>query len=103
MENIKLKYEFEFIHYFENNRFSDFSKKWQKHLKRMFPNISDDTVVHCSKHENYFAKGDIDIRIKGSKKIISLKNGKIPCMHKESFSSLYKDLKELGLSFRWNG
>ena len=98
MQNDSLKYEYEFIHYFNDKVYSEFPDKWKKHLKRMFPEIQDDTVVHCSKHENYYAKGDIDIRIKGNKKIISLKNGKNACMHRERFSWFYETLKDLGVS-----
>ena len=76
--NQSLQYEYEFIHYFEGKTYSQLSEKWRKHLKRIFPDIEQETVIHCSKHENYFAKGDIDLRIKGSKVIISLKNGKNP-------------------------
>lgn len=98
MNNKNLQYEFEFIHYFEGKKFNELSEKWQKHLKRLFPQIQGDTVIHCSKHENYFAKGDIDLRIKGDKKIISLKNGRNACMHKERFTWLYQSLKDLGIS-----
>ena len=98
MTNQALKYEFAFIHYFNNRKYSEFSEKWKKHLKRMFPEIQEDTIVYCSKHENYFAKGDIDLRIKGNKKIISLKNGKNACMHRERFTWLYQTLKDIGIS-----
>lgn len=98
MRNDSLRYEFEFIHYLNNKMFFQLSKKWREHLKRMFPDIKNDSVIYCSKHENYFAKGDIDIRIKGSKKIISLKNGKNPCMHRERFTWLYHAFKDLGIS-----
>lgn len=98
MKNKSLNHEFEMIRYLNNKKYSDFPEKWQKHLLRIFPNIKSDTVVHCSKHENYFAKGDIDVRIKGSKKIISLKNGKNPTMHRERFTWLYHTLKDMGVS-----
>lgn len=98
MKYDSLKYEFEFIHYFNNKQFKELSDKWKKHLKRIFPDIKEDTTIYCSKHENYYAKGDIDIRIKGGKMIISLKNGKNACMHKERFTWLYHSLKELGIS-----
>lgn len=98
MKNKSLRYEFEFIHYLNNKKFSQLSKKWKKHLKRMFPDIKEDTTIYCSKHENYFAKGDIDIRIKGEKKIISLKNGKNACMHRERFTWLYHSFKDMGVS-----
>lgn len=96
--NNSLDYEFEFIHYFEGKTYGQLSEKWKKHLKRIFPNIEHDTIIHCSKHENYMAKGDVDLRIKGAKVIISLKNGKNACMHRERFTWLYKDFKNLGLS-----
>ncbi|MCQ2087320.1 MAG: hypothetical protein MJZ37_04525 [Bacilli bacterium] len=98
MENKSIRYEFDFIHYLNNKKVSELTEKWQKHLRHIFPGISDDTTVFCAKHENYFAKGDIDIRIKGSKKIVSLKNGKNPTMHREKFSRIYQFLKELGIS-----
>lgn len=98
MTNKILENEFNFIHYFNNKKFNQLSEKWKKHLKRIFPSINNDSVIYCSKHENYSAKGDIDLRIKGDKKIISLKNGKNPTMHKERFTWLYHDLKNLGLS-----
>lgn len=100
MQNETLRYEYQFIHFFENKKFKEFSPKWQKHLKRIFPTIEEDTVVHCSKHENYFAKGDIDLRIKNHKVIISLKNGRNPCMHKERFKWFYKTLKDMGVSYQ---
>lgn len=99
MQNQSLKYEFEFIHYLNNKAFNELSEKWKKHIKRMFPDVKDDTMIYCSKHENYFAKGDIDIRIKGSKKIVSLKNGRNACMHRERFKWIYKTLKDAGVSF----
>ena len=98
MKNNSLRYEYDFINYLDNKKLSDLSEKWQKHLRRMFPQIKNDTVIHCSKHENYFAKGDIDIRIKGDKKIVSLKNGRNACMHRERFTWLYHDLKDMGVS-----
>lgn len=100
MANNTLRYEFDFIHYLDGKKFSELSDKWKKHLKRMFPGINDDTVIHCSKHENYFAKGDIDIRIKGFKKIISLKNGKNACMHRERATWFFDFLKSLGVSYK---
>lgn len=98
MKNKSLRYEFDFIRYLNNKKFYELSPKWRKHLKRMFPEIKKDSVVYCSKHENYFAKGDIDIRIKGNKKIVSLKNGKNACMHRERFTWLYHALKDFGIS-----
>lgn len=100
MTNDSLNREFAFIHYFENKKYSEFPEKWKKHLRRIFPEIKDDTVVHCSKHENYYAKGDVDLRADGQRVIISLKSGKNPCMHKEPFKTFYQDLKDMGVSFQ---
>jgi len=99
MRNHTLDREFAFIHFFENKKYCEFQEKWKKHLKRIFPEIQNDTVVHCTKHENYFAKGDVDLRINDHRVIISLKSGKNPCMHKERFSWFYQTLKEMGVSF----
>lgn len=98
MKNTTLRYEFDFIHYFNNKTFRELSTKWRKHLQRIFPTITEDTVINCYKHENYFAKGDVDLHIKGQKKIISLKNGRNTCMHRERFASFYHFLKDLGVS-----
>lgn len=98
MLNKSLRHEFEFIHYLNNKKFSELSNKWRKHIKRIFPDVNEESIVHCCKHENYFAKGDIDIRIKSIKKIISLKSGSNACMHRERFRVLYHYLKDLGVS-----
>ena len=98
MKNLTIKYEIEFINYFNNKKYCQFSDKWKKHLRRLFPEIKDDSMVYCSKHENRFAKGDIDLRIRGNKKIISLKNGKNACVHRERFTWFYTALKDLGIS-----
>ena len=98
MPNKSLEHEFEFIHYLNNKKYSELSDKWKNHIKRMFPEVIADSVIHCNKHENYFAKGDIDIRIKNNRKIISLKCGSNACMHRERFRTFYHYLKDLGVS-----
>ena len=45
MTNKSIRYEFDFIHYLNNKKLSELSEKWQKHLKRMFPEIKEDTTA----------------------------------------------------------
>ena len=96
MQNETLRYEFEFINYLNQKTYGELSDKWKKHLKRMFPNIKEDTVVYCSKHENYFAKGDIDIRIKGNRKIIRDKDEMLKKINnlKNIFANTINDIEK---------
>lgn len=95
-----LKNEENIINYLNKKRIGDLNNKWKKHILKMFPFAKENDLVLAKHFPNYNAKPDIAIKIRYSIKYVSIKTGKIPSMHQESYYSFMRFLRKLGVSER---
>lgn len=95
-----LKNEVDIIDYLNKKNVSNLNEKWKKHIIRMFPYAKDDSFIIAKHYPDNSAKPDIIIDVDGEEKYVSIKTGKCPSMHQESYFSFERFLKRNGVSIR---
>lgn len=88
------------IDYLNDKRLDQLDDKWKKHVLKIFPFASDDSVIYAKQFPDGSAKADMIIEINREEKYISIKTGKDPSIHHESFSSFQRFLRRLGVDDR---
>lgn len=95
-----LNNEKKIIEYLKGKKFESLSSKWQEHIKNMFPTITSESVIMARSYPDNFSKPDIIIEVDGIEKYISIKTGKSPSVHHESYCSFRRFLERLHVSHR---
>ena len=81
-------------------KFKDLEENWQKHVRKMFPSIKDEDVIHAFFYQDGYAKPDIVVSVNEKSKLLSVKSGKNPSCHLESFEEFSMFLANLGVPQR---
>lgn len=95
-----LKNEYDIINYLNEKTYKELDKKWQKHLKTMFPFIKTNDVITCRHYEEESGKPDIVITVRHTNIYVSIKTGKKCSMHQEPFETFADFLRKKGVSER---
>lgn len=88
------------INYLNKKNFSDLSDKWKKYIKRMFPFVEENDLIIAKHFPDFSAKPDITIKVRHSEILLSIKTGKNPNVHQESYYSFLRFLDSYGVSKR---
>lgn len=97
---VGLKNEESIVNYLNKKKFINLSEKWQKHIKVMFPFIEDEDVLYVRKFPNHQAKPDIIIKVRHTNVYVSIKSGRNPSVHMESYFTFIRFLRSLKISDR---
>ena len=81
-------------------KFKDLEENWQKHVRKMFPSIKEEDVIHAFFYQDGYAKPDIVVSVNEKSKLLSVKSGKNPSCHLESFEEFSMFLANLGVPQR---
>ena len=81
-------------------KFEDLEPKWKGHIKKMFPEIKDTDMVHAYFYKDKFAKPDVVITVNNRSVLVSVKSGKNPSFHFESYNDFNSYLQRLGVKER---
>lgn len=103
MENQRiygLNIELQIMNYLNEKHICDLNPKWKKHVLRMFPEAKDDDVIFARHYPDASAKPDLIFEINRREVFVSVKTGKRPSMHQESFFSFQRFLKRKHISHR---
>lgn len=95
-----MKNEQDIINYLNGKLFMDLDKKWQNHMKVMFPFILDKDVISCRHYEEEKGKPDMVITVRHTNIYVSIKSGKKCSMHEEPFETFADFLRKKGVSER---
>lgn len=95
-----LNNEQKIISYLNNKKICDLNSKWKKHILKMFPFAKENDLITAKHFPDSMAKPDIVITVRHTNKFLSVKTGKIPSLHQESFYSFVRFLQKLGVSQR---
>ena len=92
--------ETKIITYLNEKKFSELNDKWKAVIIRMFPFVKENDLIHAKHFPDYTAKPDMTIQIRHSFVHVSIKTGKNPSVHQESFYSFERFLDKLKVSKR---
>ena len=81
-------------------RVKELNEKWKKHINRMFPEAKDDDMIHGYFYHDEHAKPDVVISINQRSIFLSIKSGRNPSCHHESFSEFAGFLRKYGVNNR---
>lgn len=95
-----LNNEDKIIDYLNKKTFSLLNQKWKGIIFKIFPNIKDDDLIIAKHFPDKSAKPDMILYVGDEEKYISIKTGKCPSMHQESYYSFKRFLKNLRVSNR---
>lgn len=88
------------INYLNLKKFGEINDKWQKHIRKMFPNVSDNEIIYARHYPDNCSKPDIIVEVGGVEKFISIKTGNFPAVHQESYFGFRRFLERLDVSHR---
>ena len=73
------------VSYLSGQLYSNLNAKWQKHLKKMFPSINKDDVIHVMMNKGKADKMSMILKVNHEEVRISIKMGKEPSIHFERY------------------
>lgn len=95
-----LNNESKIIEYLNNRKISELNEKWKEHIKKMFPDITETDVIYAKHYPDNCSKPDLIVGVNGEEKFISVKTGKCPSVHQESYFAFRRFLERLHVSYR---
>lgn len=88
------------ITYLNKKLISELDQKWKEHILKMFPDKTEASQLNVYHYPDKSAKADMMIEIDGEIKYVSIKTGKNPSIHHESYHAFQRFLKRAGVSVR---
>ena len=89
--------ETEIINHLNCMTFQELDSKWQKHIKTMFPFITDNDIIYARKFPDHQAKPDAILKVRNTCQYLSIKSGRNPSVHQEDFFAFQNFMKKLGI------
>ena len=78
----------------------DLEDNWKRHIKKMFPEVKSNDVVHAYFYHDGHAKPDLVVTVNDRSIRLSIKSGKNPSCHLENYSDFASFLTSIGVSDR---
>lgn len=95
-----LSNEEKIISYLNKKKFYLLNEKWKGHICKIFPNVHNNDLIFARHYPDNCSKPDMIIEVDGEEKYVSIKTGKCPSVHQESFYSFKRFLSRLHVSYR---